>query len=272
MGAAEVVSDGVRSSYCDLGREPDRYSVVEVDSRGDRDRITHARIAPRRAARRSGPSLRGCAGGCSSSSVLELAADAAIVLTATAAVLVFLDWLLRLERAGPARLADARVSRRSSSSWAPGRPGGGGSSRLDDLSLAIVLDRFRPGTGQQVADVLQLPGLLDEPRRRPRRPWCGWRSSRRARPWPRRTGGRSGTAGGRPCTSRPCSLACSIPAAFAPGGPEAARLSVARWLLGSSERWPQRTYLTRDGAGCRGRLLAPRDERFLRWRFAPTCR
>ena len=27
----------------------------------------------------------------------------------------------------------------------------------------MTLDRFRPGTGQQVADVLQLPELLDEP-------------------------------------------------------------------------------------------------------------
>ena len=28
----------------------------------------------------------------------------------------------------------------------------------------MTLDRFRPGIGQQIADVLQLPGLLDEPR------------------------------------------------------------------------------------------------------------
>src|SRR5439155_26413013 len=39
-----------------------------------------------------------------------------------------------------------------------------------------------------------------------------------------------------------------------------ARLSVARWLLGSSERWPQQTYLTVMGLDGRGRLLAPRDE------------
>ena len=41
--------------------------------------------------------------------------------------------------------------------------GGWRASRLDDLSLAMTLDRFRPGTGQQVADVLQLPDLLGEP-------------------------------------------------------------------------------------------------------------
>ena len=44
--------------------------------------------------------------------------------------------------------------------------------------------------------------------------------------------------------------------------PQAARLSVVRWLLGSSERWPQQTYLTVMGLDQAGRLLVPRDERF----------
>ena len=35
---------------------------------------------------------------------------------------------------------------------------------LDDLSLAMTLDRIRPGIGQQAADVLQLPELLGQPR------------------------------------------------------------------------------------------------------------
>ena len=50
---------------------------------------------------------------------------------------------------------------------------------------------------------------------------------------------------------------------FAWSRPEAARLSFARWLLGSSERWPQETYLTVMGLNAHGRLLAPRDERFM---------
>ena len=80
-------------------------------------------------------------------------------------------------------------------------------SRLDELSLAVTLDRFRPGTGQQVADVLQLPDLLgraggdglagDGAAGRP----AGERG-----PGRRPTGGRSGTGGGRPCTPRRCSL------------------------------------------------------------------
>ena len=54
-----------------------------------------------------------------------------------------------------------------------------------------------------------------------------------------------------------------VPVLFGWWAPHAARLSVARWLLGSSERWPQQTYLTVMGLDARGRLLAPRDERFL---------
>jgi hypothetical protein len=54
-----------------------------------------------------------------------------------------------------------------------------------------------------------------------------------------------------------------VPAAWAWWAPDAARLSVARWLSGSKERWAQRTYLTVMGLDARGRLLAPRDEPFL---------
>jgi hypothetical protein len=53
-----------------------------------------------------------------------------------------------------------------------------------------------------------------------------------------------------------------VPALFAVLAPDAARLSVARWLLGSNERWPQKTYLTVASLDDRGRLLAPRDESF----------
>src|SRR5262249_50213019 len=54
-----------------------------------------------------------------------------------------------------------------------------------------------------------------------------------------------------------------VPTAFALAAPDAARLSLARWLLGSSERWPQQTYLTVVGLDGRGQLLAPRDEPFV---------
>ena len=93
--------------------------------------------------------------------LLELAADAAVVLSATALSLVFLDWwfrfsipvravLLVLSLMGVLAFLGIRAVRR----WE--------ASRLDELTLAMTLDRHRPGTGQQIADVLQLPELLDE--------------------------------------------------------------------------------------------------------------
>ena len=133
-------------------------------------------------------------------------------------------------------------------------------ARLDDLALAMTLDRFRPGTGQQVADVLQLPDQLGESdssaspalvRLAVRRASealaaADWRAL-----WNRgRTAVRVAALG----------VALLVPVAFALLAPEAARLSLARWLRGSNERWPQRTYLSIAGLGEGRQLLAPRDE------------
>ena len=228
-------------------------------------------FAPRGAARCCGPGWRGCAGGCGSRWPWSSRLDAAVVLAATAAVLVFLDWWLRLGL--PARLVLLAIAawRRSSPSSLVRAVRRWRSSRLDDLSLAMTLDRFRPGTGQQVADVLQLPDLLDEPTvavspamvrlavRQASEALAAsdWRSL-----W---NWGRTAVHAGA------LLLALLVPTAFAGRAPDAARLSLARWLLGSTERWPQRTYLTVTGLERRGRLLAPATSRS-RWRSGPTCR
>ncbi len=194
--------------------------------------------------------------------VLEFVVDAAIVLVATSSVLVFLDWwfrfsvsvrwtLLGMSVAGILAFLIVRAVRR----WR--------SSRIDELTLAMTLDRYRPGTGQQVADVLQLLDVLNEP------------------------GATASPAMVRLAVSQACAaLSASdwrllwnrrrtaihvmvlvagllVPAEFARLAPNAARLSAARWLFGSSERWPQRTYLSVVGLDADGRLLAPRDERFV---------
>ena len=132
---------------------------------------------------------------------------------------------------------------------------------LDDLSLAMTLDRIRPGIGQQAADVLQLPELLGQPRssespalvllavRRERGP--GRRRSRNAL----ELGPDGGTGADPP--RRAARAGC-----LHNDRPGAARLSLARWLKGSNERWPQGTYLSVNGVGDGNRLLAPRDEPF----------
>jgi hypothetical protein len=195
--------------------------------------------------------------------ILEFAADLAAVLAVTAAVLVFLDWwfrfglpvrilLLVLSLAGVFGFLVVRALRR----WR--------SSRLDELSLAMTLDRHRPGTGQQIADVLQLPDLLSESstlsaaaspamvklavqRAAKALASSDWRSL-----WNRkRTALYAGIF----------FVGLLIPSIFGVVAPQAARLSLARWLQGSNERWPQHTYLTVMGIDEHGRLLAPRDER-----------
>src|SRR5262249_54275078 len=164
---------------------------------------------------------------------LEVAADAVVILAATAAILGILHlWvrlglparplLLSLSLVGIVAFLGVRALWR----WR--------SSRLDELSLAVTLDRYRPGVGQLVADVLQLPDLLSEPRasaspamvRLAVRRACSaladsdWRSL-----WNRRR------------TARHAGIllfGLMVPVAFGWVAPESARLSLARWLLGSS--------------------------------------
>jgi hypothetical protein len=133
---------------------------------------------------------------------------------------------------------------------------------LDDLALAMTLDRVRPGVGQQAADVLQLPGLLggNRPGESPalvrlavRRASEALAHADRDTRWNwGRTAGRGLVLLG----------ALSVPVAFALFAPAAARLSLARWLRGSNERWPQATYLSVSGVGDGDHLLVPRNEPF----------
>jgi hypothetical protein len=193
--------------------------------------------------------------------ILEFVADLAAVLAVTAAVLVFFDWWFRfgvpvrvviliLSLAAITAFLAVRAVRR----WR--------SSRLDELSLAMTLDRHRPGTGQQIADVLQLPDLLSESsaaspamvRLAVQRACEALASSDWRSLWNRK---RTALFAGL------LILGLLVPLIFGLVAPHAARLSLARWLAGSKDRWPQRTYLTVIGVDERGHLLAPRDERFV---------
>jgi hypothetical protein len=192
---------------------------------------------------------------------LEFALEAVAMCVATAAVLVLLDWWFRLGTT--ARLVLLGIAllgvvpiivARAIWYWR--------ASRLDDLALALVLDRYRPGTGGRIADVLQLPELLGEPssvvspamiRLAVERANLALDHSDWATLWNRgRTSARSSAL----------LVALLFPVCFAALAPDAARLSLARWFARSVERWPQRTYLTVTGLGDRDKLVAPRDEPF----------
>lgn len=132
--------------------------------------------------------------------------------------------------------------------------------RLDDLDLAELLDRRRPGVGQRLTNVLQLPELL-----------------------------RRGKIDGSPAmiemavvddftaleqidlrstlniSRRRKVMALllgliAITALFCWAFPSVASVWSRRWLGGASVRWPQHTYLNVLGLDDQGRLLVPRGE------------
>jgi hypothetical protein len=193
---------------------------------------------------------------------LELATDAAVLLVAAAILLVLFDWYFRLSL--PVRITFLALTLAGLGALLVHRAAGRlRSAGLDELSLGMTLDRFRPGIGQQIADVLQLPSLLDESgasaspalvklavrQASESLAASDWRSL-----WNRQRTGLYGAA---------LVVAVLVPAGYAVIAPRAARLSFARWLRGSSERWPQQVYLTVMGLDDRGRLIAPRNEPFV---------
>ena len=93
---------------------------------------------------------------------LETAMEVVAALALTGVVLVALDWWLRFGLTARivllTMLAVGLLGWLGTRAWKRWR-----ATRLDDLSLAMTLDRFRPGTGGRIADILQLPDMLDEP-------------------------------------------------------------------------------------------------------------
>jgi len=190
----------------------------------------------------------------------EFVAETIAALVALGTVLVALDWLFRPEL--PARMVLLALGLAAIAGFLIVR----GrrrlrTARLDEIGLALTLDHHRPGLGARVVDVLQLPSLLDEERSTAspamvrlavQQAGEALEQSDWRRLWNRRrTAERAGLL----------VAAVLIPTVFAIAAPGAARLSFGRWLRGSTERWPQQTYLTVMGLNGQGKLLAPRDER-----------
>ncbi len=191
---------------------------------------------------------------------LEFTLDAVFGVVLAAAVLVGLDYWLRLGLSTRQILLGIGLLGLLIALAIRSRPRFR-AARMDDLSLAMTLDRYRPGTGQQVADVLQLPEQLADDRSAS--PALIRLAVRQASDALTAANWRSYWNRGR-TAARALGLlaALLVPIGFGWLTPDSARLSLARWLLGSNERWPQKTYLSVTGLGDRDHLVAPRDEPF----------
>jgi hypothetical protein len=130
---------------------------------------------------------------------------------------------------------------------------------LANLDLAELIDRRAPGVGQQIANVLELPRLLD--------------SSDAASPsmvraavleclerLDRRDLVATLNAARRRKRLAACSVCIALVVLFSLVWPQTAGLWARRWLAGSTLRWPQHNYLSVVGLDDRGVLLVPRGE------------
>lgn len=131
--------------------------------------------------------------------------------------------------------------------------------RLDDLDLAVIVDRRCPGVGQKVASVLQLPALLEkEILASPSMVHAAVLEHATELERTDLT-----TAFDRRGQLRLAMLlfaTLAIMGGFVALFPQTAGLWARRWLAGSNERWPQRTYLTVPALGSDDRLRVPRGE------------
>lgn len=130
---------------------------------------------------------------------------------------------------------------------------------LSNLDLAELLDRRAPGVGQQIANVLQLPELLESHDSaspsmvRAAVLECAQALDRRD------LAGTLNLARRRKMLAA-CGFALGVVVGFWVVWPEVAGLWARRWLAGSSVRWPQDTYLSVVGVDDDGTLLVPRGE------------
>lgn len=178
-------------------------------------------------------------------------------IVACAAVSLAVDWLFRLSL--PTRLV-LLLPACAAIAWVADRklvrPL---SHRLDDLDLAVMIDRKHPGVSQRAAVVLQLPSLLE--------------GKIQASPALVRAAvlehaealeAVDFSAALNRRRARKCRFwllgSLAVVCAFTLLWPQTAGLWAKRWLMGSNERWPQQTYLSLVGLGDSNRVLVPRGE------------
>lgn len=131
-------------------------------------------------------------------------------------------------------------------------------TRFDTLDLAWVLDRFRPGTGQQIATVIQLPDVLLA---------CDGTSASMVQAAVLSDSEQLDTADLAGFADRQrrtrflfgLATALVIPVVFALAWPETAGIWARRWLLGAEIHWPHKTTLVLAGLSGDA-MFVPRGE------------
>jgi hypothetical protein len=132
--------------------------------------------------------------------------------------------------------------------------------KLDDMDLAELLDRRRPGVGQRLTNVLQLPELLERGKIDGSPAMIEAAVADDAAALERIDLRATLNAPRRRKLEAMLVAAAALVAAFCLLFPSAASLWTKRWLAGSTVRWPQHTYLNVLGLDSSGRLLVPRGE------------
>ncbi len=130
---------------------------------------------------------------------------------------------------------------------------------LGDMDVAVLLNRHQPGVAQRVATVLELPRLIDGPFRAS--PAMVHAAVRQDATLLAGTDLLAPLDDGRARRfAGLLAVVLVVPTVFSAVFPGIARLWTERWLLGSSVRWPQTTYLALIGLADDGRLIVPRGE------------
>ena len=136
------------------------------------------------------------------------------------------------------------------------------SLRLDDLDLAELLERRRPGIGQQLTNVLLLPQLeKQDPSASPAMIRAAVRDDFSAL---ERVDLQTTFDDRRRRNIWMALVSLTVPVViFCLANPAMASLWVRRWFAGAEIRWPQRTYLSVTGLGDGDRIRIPRGEAHL---------
>jgi len=132
--------------------------------------------------------------------------------------------------------------------------------KLGELDLAELLDRRRPGVGQRLTNVLQLPELLERGKIDGSPAMIEAAVADDAAALEKIDLRATLNAPRRRKLEALLIAAAALVAAFFLLFPSVAALWSKRWLAGSTMRWPQHTYLNVLGLDASGRLLVPRGE------------